>query len=120
MKKMEWKVFECQPEKKRLACNIQTCRVWMIEIRTRFALLWWYILCTVYICVIHTVYICGLVGYRVNPVDLSPQYASVLTGVARSGQLGATVSTGLAGALRQKVSHLHTLKIQAHDVIKSA
>ena len=42
-----------------------------------------------------------------NPVDLSPQYASVLTGVVRSGQLGATVSTGLAGALRQKVSHLH-------------
>lgn len=73
-----------------------------------------------YICVIHTVYIYGLVGYRVNPVDLSPQYASVLTGVSRSGQLGATVSTGLAGALRQKVSHLHTLKIQAHDAIKPA
>nr|XP_022330393.1 vesicular glutamate transporter 3-like [Crassostrea virginica]XP_022330394.1 vesicular glutamate transporter 3-like [Crassostrea virginica] len=44
----------------------------------------------------------GIAGYRVNPVDLSPQYASVLTGVSRSGQLGATVSTGLAGALRQK------------------
>lgn len=27
MKKTKWKVFECQPPKKRLACNIQTCRL---------------------------------------------------------------------------------------------
>lgn len=43
------------------------------------------------------------VAYRVNPLDLSPQYASILTGVARMGQLGGSISTTLAGALREKV-----------------
>lgn len=43
------------------------------------------------------------VAYRVNPLDLSPQYASILTGVARLGQLGGSISTTLAGALREKV-----------------
>ena len=104
------------PKKK--AISLQD--LWSLGDRDKNALYFALVIHTVYIYVIHTVYICGLVGYRVNPVDLSPQYASVLTGVARSGQLGATVSTGLAGALRQKVSHLHTLKIQAHDAIKPA
>ena len=42
-------------------------------------------------------------GFKVNPVDLAPQYASVLTGIVRSGVLGASISTALAGALREKV-----------------
>ncbi|XP_048732820.2 vesicular glutamate transporter 3-like [Ostrea edulis] len=41
-------------------------------------------------------------GFKVNPVDLAPQYSSILTGVVRSGVLGATVSTALAGSLRQE------------------
>lgn len=44
----------------------------------------------------------GIAAYRVNPLDLSPQYASILTGVARLGQLGGSISTTLAGALREK------------------
>lgn len=44
----------------------------------------------------------GIAGYKVNPVDLAPQYASVLTGLVRFGVLGATVSTAIAGTLRQK------------------
>lgn len=42
-------------------------------------------------------------AYRVNPLDLSPQYASILTGVTRLGQFGGSISTTLAGALREKV-----------------
>ncbi|XP_062589039.1 vesicular glutamate transporter 3-like isoform X1 [Saccostrea cucullata] len=41
-------------------------------------------------------------GFKVNTVDLAPQYASVLTGIVRSGVLGATVSTAIAGILRHK------------------
>lgn len=44
-----------------------------------------------------------LTGYKVNPVDLAPQYASVLAGLVTSGVFGAIVSTAIAGALRQKV-----------------
>lgn len=36
-------------------------------------------------------------------MDLAPQYSSVLTGIVRSGVLGASISTAIAGALRQKV-----------------
>lgn len=36
-------------------------------------------------------------------MDLSPQYASILTGVTRLGQFGGSISTTLAGALREKV-----------------
>ncbi|XP_061168783.1 vesicular glutamate transporter 3-like [Saccostrea echinata] len=44
----------------------------------------------------------GTAGYQVNPVDLAPQYSSVLVGLVRLGLLGATISTAMAGALRQK------------------
>ncbi|XP_048732816.2 vesicular glutamate transporter 3-like [Ostrea edulis] len=44
----------------------------------------------------------AMAGYKVNPVDLAPQYSSILTGVVRFGVLGATASTALAGSLRQK------------------
>ncbi|XP_061168784.1 vesicular glutamate transporter 3-like [Saccostrea echinata] len=44
----------------------------------------------------------GSPGYKVNPVDLAPQYSSVLVGLVRLGLLGATISTAMAGALRQK------------------
>lgn len=44
----------------------------------------------------------GIAAYRVNPLDLSPQYASILTGVTRLGQFGGSISTTLAGALREK------------------
>uniref|UniRef100_K1Q749 Vesicular glutamate transporter 3 n=1 Tax=Magallana gigas TaxID=29159 RepID=K1Q749_MAGGI len=44
----------------------------------------------------------GIAGYKVNPVDLAPQYASVLAGLVTSGVFGAIVSTAIAGALRQK------------------
>lgn len=49
----------------------------------------------------------GLAGlstaaFKVNPVDLAPQYSSVLTGIVRSGVLGASISTAIAGTLRQK------------------
>lgn len=36
-------------------------------------------------------------------MDLAPQYSSVLTGIVRSGVLGASISTAIAGTLRQKV-----------------
>ena len=51
-------------------------------------------------------------GFKVNPVDLAPQYSSVLTGIVRSGVLGASISTALAGALREKVCDVHW-RIQA-------
>lgn len=44
-----------------------------------------------------------IVAFKVNPVDLAPQYSSVLTGIVRSGVLGASISTAIAGTLRQKV-----------------
>ncbi|KAK3098077.1 hypothetical protein FSP39_015931 [Pinctada imbricata] len=38
-------------------------------------------------------------GYQVNPLDLAPQYASVLTGMSRLGAIGAVLSTFVAGKL---------------------
>lgn len=55
-----------------------------------------------------------LTGYKVNPVDLAPQYASVLTGLVRFGVLGATVSTAIAGTLRQKVLGTTSWKKPSH------
>lgn len=43
-------------------------------------------------------------GYQVNPLDLAPQYVSILTGLSRLGTLGAILSTFVAGKLRQSVS----------------
>lgn len=40
-------------------------------------------------------------GYQVNPLDLAPQYVSILTGLSRLGTLGAILSTFVAGKLRQ-------------------
>uniref|UniRef100_K1PP83 Vesicular glutamate transporter 1 n=1 Tax=Magallana gigas TaxID=29159 RepID=K1PP83_MAGGI len=40
-------------------------------------------------------------GYQVNPLDLAPQYVSILTGLSRLGTLGAILSTVVAGKLRQ-------------------
>lgn len=40
-------------------------------------------------------------GYQVNPLDLAPQYVSILTGLSRLGTLGAILSTFVAGTLRQ-------------------
>ncbi|XP_063432566.1 vesicular glutamate transporter 3-like isoform X2 [Mytilus trossulus] len=39
-------------------------------------------------------------GYQVNPLDLSPTYASVLTGISRTGVIGAILSTLTASILR--------------------
>ncbi|XP_062589028.1 vesicular glutamate transporter 3-like isoform X2 [Saccostrea cucullata] len=44
----------------------------------------------------------GTAAYLVNPVDLAPQYSSVLVGLVRLGLLGAVTSTAMAGAIRQK------------------
>ncbi|XP_062588978.1 vesicular glutamate transporter 1-like [Saccostrea cucullata] len=44
----------------------------------------------------------SIASFKVNPVDLAPQYASVLTGIVRSGVLGAAIGTAIAGALREK------------------
>lgn len=38
-------------------------------------------------------------GYQVNPLDLSPQYAAVLTGIGRMGTVGSVVSTLAAAKL---------------------
>lgn len=35
-------------------------------------------------------------GYQVNPLDLAPRYASVLTGIARLGTIGSIISTVIA------------------------
>lgn len=35
-------------------------------------------------------------GYQVNPLDLAPQYASILTGLSRLGSIGAILSTSIA------------------------
>lgn len=40
-------------------------------------------------------------GYQVNPLDLAPQYVSILTGLSRLGTLGAILSTFVAGTLHQ-------------------
>lgn len=47
-------------------------------------------------------------------MDLAPQYSSVLTGIVRSGVLGASISTAIAGTLRQKVGFYfpHFFKIR--------
>ncbi|XP_021369128.1 vesicular glutamate transporter 2-like isoform X2 [Mizuhopecten yessoensis] len=39
-------------------------------------------------------------GYQVNPLDLAPQYSSILTGLSRCGALGAIMSTSIAAAIR--------------------
>ncbi|XP_048734555.2 vesicular glutamate transporter 1-like isoform X2 [Ostrea edulis] len=41
-------------------------------------------------------------GYQVNPLDLAPQYVSILTGLSRLGSLGAILSTFVAGKLRRE------------------
>ncbi|XP_061163022.1 vesicular glutamate transporter 2.2-like [Saccostrea echinata] len=41
-------------------------------------------------------------GYQVNPLDLAPQYVSILTGLSRLGTLGAILSTAVAGKLAQQ------------------
>lgn len=41
-------------------------------------------------------------GYQVNPLDLAPQYASVLTGIVRVGTLGAVIAMVLAEELPGK------------------
>ncbi|RUS88152.1 hypothetical protein EGW08_004114, partial [Elysia chlorotica] len=38
-------------------------------------------------------------GFQTNPLDLAPQYAGPLTGIVRTGMLGAVVSTSLASLL---------------------
>ncbi|XP_053406287.1 vesicular glutamate transporter 3-like [Mercenaria mercenaria] len=38
-------------------------------------------------------------GYQVNPLDLAPRYASVLTGIARLGTIGSVISTVIAEQL---------------------
>ncbi|XP_067666753.1 vesicular glutamate transporter 2-like [Haliotis asinina] len=43
-------------------------------------------------------------GYQVNPLDLAPKYASVVTGLARLGMLGAVLSTVVAYFVRDIVS----------------
>lgn len=50
-------------------------------------------------------------GYQVNPLDLAPQYVSILTGLSRLGTLGAILSTVVAGKLRQSVSFAYGLMI---------
>lgn len=49
-------------------------------------------------------------GYQVNPLDLSPKYASVLTGLSRMGVLGAIISTSSTSLLRgrERTSHIET------------
>ncbi|CAC5377497.1 SLC17A6_7_8 [Mytilus coruscus] len=49
-------------------------------------------------------------GYQVNPLDLSPTYASVLTGISRTGVIGAILSTLTASVLRgrTRISHEKT------------
>ena len=49
-------------------------------------------------------------GYQVNPLDLAPQYASVLTGLSRLGAVGAIMSTVVAGKLREEVRTVYSLK----------
>nr|XP_022329335.1 vesicular glutamate transporter 2.2-like [Crassostrea virginica] len=44
-------------------------------------------------------------GYQVNPLDLAPQYVSILTGLSRLGTLGAILSTSVAGKLRRQDVH---------------
>ena len=46
-------------------------------------------------------------GYQVNPLDLAPQYVSILTGLSRLGTLGAILSTSVAGKLRRQVRYLY-------------
>ncbi|XP_022325986.1 vesicular glutamate transporter 1-like [Crassostrea virginica] len=41
-------------------------------------------------------------GYQVNPLDLAPQYAHIVTGFTRTSCIGSVLSTVLAGAIRQK------------------
>ncbi|XP_046546452.1 vesicular glutamate transporter 2-like [Haliotis rubra] len=43
-------------------------------------------------------------GYQVNPLDLAPKFASVVTGLARTGLLGAILSTLTAYFARNMVS----------------
>lgn len=38
-------------------------------------------------------------GYQVNALDLSPQYASLITGIGRIGTIGSIISTQLTGAV---------------------
>ncbi|XP_025077342.1 LOW QUALITY PROTEIN: vesicular glutamate transporter 2-like [Pomacea canaliculata] len=45
-------------------------------------------------------------GYQANPLDLSPQYAGLLTGLGRVGTIGSIISTAVAAAYSQH-SALH-------------
>lgn len=46
-------------------------------------------------------------GYQVNPLDLSPQYASLITGIGRIGTIGSVLSTQVAAAT---IGHNHSLE----------
>ncbi|XP_033757069.1 vesicular glutamate transporter 1-like isoform X2 [Pecten maximus] len=46
-------------------------------------------------------------GYQVNPLDLAPQYASILTGLSRCGALGAILSTAVAAVIRGKTGSVN-------------
>ncbi|XP_060069494.1 vesicular glutamate transporter 2.2-like [Ylistrum balloti] len=50
-------------------------------------------------------------GYQVNPLDLAPQYSSILTGLSRCGALGAILSTATAAAIRdgERVKNWQTI-----------
>ncbi|GFR71817.1 vesicular glutamate transporter [Elysia marginata] len=47
-------------------------------------------------------------GFQTNPLDLAPQYAGPLTGIARTGMLGAVVSTSLAAQLPGRTGTLES------------
>lgn len=46
-------------------------------------------------------------GYQVNPLDLAPQYSSILTGLSRCGALGSILSTAVASTIIGKSGNVH-------------
>lgn len=58
-------------------------------------------------------------GYQVNPLDLAPQYVSILTGLSRLGSLGAILSTFVAGKLRREVRSRMQIKFLKCNVYYS-
>ena len=60
--------------------------------------------CSIYLLILLPLFHFVLVGYQVNPLDLAPQYAHIVTGFTRTSCIGSVLSTVLAGAIRQKVS----------------
>ncbi|KAK3098701.1 hypothetical protein FSP39_022213 [Pinctada imbricata] len=41
-------------------------------------------------------------GFKVNQLDLAPRYVSIITGLTRLSSVGSSLSTAVAGALREK------------------